>query len=96
MEHVDEIMNSLVKNEIFPHLEIVWNSLDSSITDKFLQEQIVRYKPSKKHRKKCKDGLCHMNARLEFIDPVGRVTNSKSFEEEEQQRKNAKMTMPLS
>ena len=79
MEHVDEIINFLVKNEIFLHLKIQWDSLDYSITAKFLEEQIVRYKPSEEHRKKCEDDLCHRNAKLEFIDNFGCVTNSKLF-----------------
>ena len=67
MEQVDEIINFLVKNEIFLHLKILWKSFNSNITDKFLKEQIVRYTPSEEHRKKCKDDLCHKNARLEFF-----------------------------
>ena len=81
MEQVDEIINFLVKNEIFLHLKILWKSFNSNITDKFLKEQIVRYTPSEEHRKKCKDDLCHKNARLEFIDRSGCVTNSKSFKD---------------
>ena len=77
MKHIDEIINFLVKNEIFLHLKIRWDSSESSITDKYLKAQIVRYKPSEKHRKKCKDDLCHLNARLEFIDYNGVVFNSK-------------------
>ena len=71
MEQVDEIINFLVKNEIFLHLKIQWDSIDSSITAKFIEEQIVRYKPSEEHRKNCKDDLCHINAKLEFIDRFG-------------------------
>ena len=86
-EYVDEIINILIKKEIFLHLKILWNSSVSSITDKLLQKQIVRYTPSKQHRKKCKDDLCDINARLEFIDHKGRVTNSKTFEKEEHRKK---------
>ena len=78
MEH-DEIINFLEKNNIFLHLKIRWDRLDSSITDKFLEEQCVRYTPSEVHRKKCKDDLCYINARLEFIDRFGCVINSKSL-----------------
>ena len=81
MQHVAEIIHFLLKNEIFLHLKIRWDSLDSSITVKYLQEQIIRYTPSEEHRKKCKDDLCHKNARLEFIDRSGCVTNSKSFKD---------------
>ena len=81
MEHVDEIINFLVENRLFLHLKIQWSSFYSIITDEFLQEQIDRYTPSKKHRKKCKDDLCYKNVRLEFIDSHGFVTNSKLFED---------------
>ena len=91
MEHVDEIIKYLVKNEIFLPLKIRWDSSESSITDKYLKAQIVRYKPSEKHRKKCKDDLCYINARLEFINNDGSVFNSKSFEEEEEHRKNCQV-----
>ena len=90
IKHVDDIIKILAKNEIFLHLKMFWNSSCSSITDKFLKEQIVRYSPSKIHRKKCKDDLCHINARLEFIDYNGVVFNSKSFKEEEEHRKECK------
>ena len=76
-----------MENEIFLHLRIRWCSLDFSIAERFEQEQIVRYTPSEEHRKKCKDDLCHINARLEFIDRFGCVTNSKSFEEEEEEHR---------
>ena len=79
MKNFDDIINFLVKNKIFLHIKIRWNSSISRITDKFLHEQIVRYTPSEEHRKKCKDDLCHINARLEFIDSDGFVFNSKSF-----------------
>ena len=82
-----EIINFLVENEIFLHLRIRWCSLDFRIAKRFQQEQIVRYTPSEEHRKKCKDDLCHKNARLEFIDLFECVTNSKSFEEEEEHNK---------
>ena len=81
MKHVEEIIKFLVKNEIFIHLRIRWDSLDSSITVKYLLEQIVRYTPSEEHRKKCKDDRCHKNAKLEFIDRFGCVTNSKLFKD---------------
>ena len=81
MEYVNEIINFLVKNNIFLRLEIRWNRFNSSITFKFLQEQIVRYKPSKEHKEKCQDDVCHMNAKLEFIDRFGCVTNFKSFKD---------------
>ena len=77
VEHVDEIINFLVKNELFPHLKI--SCYLSDFTEKFIKEQIVRYAPSEEHRKKCKDDLCHINARLEFIDHRGRVTLSKNI-----------------
>ena len=88
MERVDEIINFVVKNKIFLHIKIRWNSSNHSITDKFHQEQIVRYTPSEEHRSECKDDLCHINARLEFINYDGSVINSKSFEEKEEHRKN--------
>ena len=81
MEHVDEIIKYLVKNEIFLPLKIRWDSSESSITDKFLKEHIVRYKPSENHRKNRSDDRCYINARLEFIDRYGCVTNSKSFKD---------------
>ena len=90
MEPVDEIINFLLENGIFLHLKIRWNSSHSSITDNFLEEQIVRYKPSEEHRKKCKDDLCHKNSKLEFIDDDKVVFNSESFKEEEEQRKECK------
>ena len=90
IEYVDNIFNFLVENEIFLHLRIRWYNLDCSIAEDFQQEQIVRYTPSEEHRKKCKCDLCHINARLEFIDLQGRVTNSKSSEKEEEHRKECK------
>ena len=87
MEHVDKIINFIVKNEIFLHLNIRWDHLDSCITEKFLEKQIVRYTPSKKHRKKCKYDLCHKNARLEFIDHKGRLILFKNIRRNEEHRK---------
>ena len=69
MKHIDEIINFLVKNEIFLHLEIRWCNLVSCITDKFKEKQKVRYTPSVEHRIQCKDDLCHFNAKLEVINP---------------------------
>ena len=71
MQHVAEIIHFLLKNEIFLHLKIRWDKIDSSITAKFLEEQCDRYTPSEEHRKNCKDDLCHINAKLEFIDRFG-------------------------
>ena len=85
-ERFDEIINFLVKNEIFLHLNIRYYR-DYSITDKFLQEQIDRYTPSEEHRKKCKYDLCHRNAKLEFIDTKWSVTICKSSKEEEEHKK---------
>ena len=78
MEHVDKIINFLVKNEIFLHLKIRWNRFDSSITEKFQQEQIAGYTPSEEHRKECKDDLCRIKAKLEFYHYDGSVICSES------------------
>ena len=86
MEDLDETINYLLKNEVFLHVKVRWYRFDSSITYKFVQEKIDRYTPSEEHRKKCKDDLCHINAKLEFVDYYGSVINCK-FKEEEKHRK---------
>ena len=86
------IINFLVKNKIFLHLKIRTDCIGSN-NEKLLQEQIVRYTPSEEHRKNCKDDLCHINARLEFIetDSEGYVFNSKSSEDDEEEEEEEKV-----
>ena len=68
MKHVDKIINFLVRNEIFLHLNIEMNKKDYGITDNFKEKlNVWDYTPSKKHRRNCKDDLCYKNAKLEII-----------------------------